>query len=93
MGCLKINKTVKLSWEESNEYCQASENATLVEILTETQMSWLTGLLMDLEMVEGPENYWTSGTDEGKEGRWYWVPSLQVSTFSRTIYMFNVQCL
>ena len=81
-GCLKINKTTKLSWEESNEYCQASENATLIEILTKDQMSWLLQLLADMEFIEGPENFWTSGTDEGREGRWYWVPSLQVTIIS-----------
>ena len=77
MGCLLINRTETLTWEEAHKSCQAEKNASLVEILTTDQMDYLQMELTSIEEFIGPAYYWTGGTDHGREGRWIWMYSLE----------------
>jgi len=77
MGCLYVDRTATVTWEEANQICQEIENqnAFLVEILTEEQMDFLA---MELDAIdEGTNNYWIGGTDKGREGQWFWISSLK----------------
>ena len=76
MGCLLFNTSRPYTWELANNYCNQEENASLVEILTPEQHEFV---ILELEhMAESGYDsaWWTSGTDMGKEGRWYWAQSL-----------------
>ena len=75
MGCLLFNTTKSYSWIDANNFCN-SLNASLVEIKTMEQLEFL---IMELEVFadNGPNhNWWTSATDFGITGRWYWAQSL-----------------
>ena len=78
MGCLYVNRTAQVSWEDANRICQTVENqnAFLVEILTEDQMDFLAMELSAITDVPGSK-YWTGGTDKGREGQWFWISSLK----------------
>ena len=77
MGCLYVNRTAEVTWEDANRICQnvENQNAFLVEILTEEQMDFL---VMVLDVIdEGSNWYWIGGTDTGREGQWFWISSLK----------------
>ena len=75
LGCLLFNSSKFYTWEEASVYCQGEENATLVEIWTDTQLDFIRMELRLLGEVEGAKNWWTAGTDVGREGKWSWAPS------------------
>merc|ERR1719410_445828 len=68
MGCLLINRTEPMTWEEANKYCQSVEDAALVEIHIPKQLEYLSMELKTIEEYIGPAYYWTGGTDKGREG-------------------------
>ena len=76
LGCLLFNTTQKYTWEGALAYCQ-NEDSNLVEIQFQEQLDFL---IMELDVLadhEGSEyEWWTAGTDLGKEGRWMWQGSL-----------------
>merc|ERR1711915_178885 len=75
LGCLLFNSTSKMTWLAANEYCQ-KEDARLVEVETEAQFDFLK---MELDFVDNQVSrhyWWTSGTDIGREGNWYWTGTL-----------------
>ena len=75
MGCLLFNTTKSYTWDDATNYCN-SLNASLVEIKTEEQHEFL---IMELEVFADnghSHNWWTSATDAGINGRWYWARSL-----------------
>ena len=73
LGCLLFfNGTKSYTWEEANSYCQTEENATLLEIWTTLQSDFISS---ELEDHEDKRTWWTSGTDIGREGEWYWASS------------------
>ena len=76
LGCLLFNSTTSYSWERANDYCQVQENATLLEIWTELQLEFVQNELFFLTDHEESRDWWTSGTDQGREGHWYWASSL-----------------
>ena len=76
MGCLLFNTSKTYNWELANNYCNIEVNASLVEIVTPEQHEYV---IMELELLADNghnHNWWTSGTDIGKQGRWYWTQSL-----------------
>merc|ERR1712113_1052770 len=77
MGCLFFNNTAAMSWEEANISCKKYSNATLVDIQSEMQMSFLQ---MELDVIDNAmgtnHQWWTAGTDVGREGQWYWATTL-----------------
>merc|ERR1712156_615982 len=78
MGCLFFNNTApSADWEEANVICEKYSNATLVDIQSEMQMSFLQ---MELDVIANAEgtkhHWWTAGTDVGREGQWYWATTL-----------------
>ena len=75
LGCLLFNSTIDYTWEDASVYCQGEENATLVEIWTETQLDFIRMELGLLGVVETPKKWWTAGTDVGREGKWNWAVS------------------
>merc|ERR1712112_526096 len=77
MGCILINRTETMTWEEANTYCQEVENASLLEIHTQDQMDYLAMELNSIEEFIGTAYYWVAGTDKGREGRWIWMSSLE----------------
>merc|ERR1711915_320965 len=75
LGCLLFNSTSKMTWLAANEYCQ-KEDARLIEVGTEAQFNFLK---MELDFVDNQVSrhyWWTSGTDIGREGNWYWAGTL-----------------
>ena len=70
LGCLLFNSTTVYTWEGANSYCQAKENATLVEIWTSPQSDSIASELMLLEDHEEKGTWWTGVTDFGREGDW-----------------------
>ena len=78
MGCLmfNVNRDNYLSWEDAKVYCQEKHNSTLVEFGTEEQLEFVKMKLFLLEEHDGKKFWWTSGTDTGREGIWYWASSL-----------------
>ena len=79
MGCLLFNSSATYSWTEASFFCQDPKggNSSLVEIETQQQMDYLLLMLNLLSDHEDPRTWWTSGTDLGREGNWYWSNSLQ----------------
>ena len=78
MGCLLFNGTEYFSWEEANIYCQTMHNATLLELTTIEQLEIVK---MELEVIAasaGSRDWWTSGTDVGQDGKWFWASSLEM---------------
>merc|ERR1711962_197066 len=78
MGCLFFNSTeAHESWDDTAASCQlGTQNATLVEILTENQMAFV---LMQRDVIavhEEPRHWWTGASDVGINGKWFWTPSL-----------------
>lgn len=74
MGCLFFNNTAAVDWEEANVICKEYSNATLVDIQSEMQVGFLQMELDVIANAEGTEhNWWTAGTDLGREGHWYWA--------------------
>merc|ERR1712004_238634 len=67
MGCLFFNNTEPMTWEEAYISCKKYSNATLVDIQSEMQMSFLQ---MELDVIDNAEgtthNWWTAGTDVGR---------------------------
>ena len=75
LGCLLFNSTETYTWEGASVYCQGEENATLVEIWTETQLDFIRMELQMISEVETSKDWWTAGTDVGREGKWNWATS------------------
>ena len=76
LGCLLFNSTTSCTRERANDYCQVQENASLLEIWTELQLDFVRNELIFLTDHEESRDWWTSGTDQGREGQWYWASSL-----------------
>ena len=75
LGCLLFTNDTR-SWEESSNYCQDVEGARLVEVETSQQMDFLRSELSLIYDFDPSTTYWwTSGTDLGREGEWYWASS------------------
>ena len=73
-GCLFFNST---TWLEAAELCQHPDNnASLVEIWSELQLDFIRSELMFLQDNGVGYDWWTGGTDLGREGHWYWAGSL-----------------
>ena len=72
LGCLLLDGRQDLTWDEANNFCQFTNNATLLEILTEEQLVFTQLQLTRLseEEEEGGRNWWSSGTDVGRNGVW-----------------------
>merc|ERR1711936_1538372 len=65
-----------MSWHRANNFCQQTPRAHLVETLSSIEFESLQATLVFLEAYTGRKQWWTAATDEGREGAWYWVPSL-----------------
>ena len=76
LGCLLFNSTSTYTWDCASQYCEGQAGAALLEIRTEAQLTHVTMVLGFLTSLEGGRDWWTGGTDQGREGRWYWGPSL-----------------
>merc|ERR1711962_1867340 len=77
MGCLYFNSTKAETWDDAVISCQvATPNASLVEIMNETQMAFVQMEIEVIEDYEGPHHWWTGATDVGINGKWFWAPSL-----------------
>ena len=73
MGCLLFHTKDYLTWDDAAAFCLTQhQGAKLVAIETEQQMQFLSLVLGFL----GHHNWWTSGTDRGREGEWYWASTL-----------------
>merc|ERR1711915_117895 len=76
LGCLLFDMSAAKSWEKASDLCQSQENARLVEVETQEQFDFL---MMELEVIDNQDtkhDWWTAGTDIGREGDWYWTGSL-----------------
>ena len=76
LGCLLWSSQHTHSWEAANEFC-FERNSSLVEIETEQQWDYLVSEITDfIGNAAFSRDWWTSGSDWGREGRWYWTSSL-----------------
>merc|ERR1712215_305532 len=71
MGCLLFNSSTTYTWDKANEYCY-KEGGELVEIRHVEEMEFVISYLQQLE---AKHDWWTAGTDAGREGRWIWPSS------------------
>merc|ERR1712002_646224 len=76
MGCLLFYHSETYTWSEASKYCH-SQGAFLVEILSSSQLEFVTAFLDGLDNMIGARNWWTAGSDFGVEGEWRWMVSLQ----------------
>merc|ERR1712037_890581 len=58
MGCLYFNTTQAFTWDDANTMCQMNTNSTLVDIVTEMQMSFLSMELDVIANAEGATRAW-----------------------------------
>ena len=78
MGCLLFKPSTAYSWDQANNHCNLEADSSLVEILTPEQHEYI---IMELQLLADngkKHDWWTSGTDVGKQGRWFWAQSLQL---------------
>ena len=77
LGCLFFNSTAAVSWEDALSWCQHPDNdALLLEIWSELQLDFIRSELMLLQDNGVDNDWWTGGTDLGREGRWFWIGTL-----------------
>ena len=65
-----------MTYDQANQYCQDVENASLIEIHTQDQLDFFK---MERFVIEGEDrrkSWWLGGTDQGRDGRWFWMNSL-----------------
>ena len=55
---------------------QDTHSATLVSIETQDQHDFVIMMIGFLSSHEDSHIWWTSGTDTGREGEWYWASTL-----------------
>ena len=72
MGCIHFNTDSFKTWDEAAAFCLTQHGSKLVAIETEQQMEFISQVMGYLEY----HNWWTSGTDRGREGEWYWASTL-----------------
>ena len=72
MGCLHFDTDSFKTWDEAVAFCLTQHGSKLVAIETEQQMEFISQVMGFLEH----HNWWTSGTDRGREGEWYWASTL-----------------
>ena len=76
LGCLLYSSQHTHNWEAANEFC-FQRNSSLVEIENEQQFDYIVSEITDfIGNSAFSRDWWTSGTDWGREGRWYWTSSL-----------------
>ena len=77
LSCLFFNSTVNVTWEEAANWCQHPDNnASLLEIGSEMQLDFVRRELILLQDNRVDNDWWIGGTDQGREGYWYWAGSL-----------------
>ena len=74
LGCLLFNQEGK-THDWAAMVCQ-DLGGHLVEIHSLPQLEFLRSELKSLEADIGPHDWWTGGSDAGREGQWYWQTSL-----------------
>merc|ERR1712126_712121 len=75
-GCIFINTSSHnaVSWDDAYTFCNNLDpRARLTEIHTQEQLDFLNIMLTH----EGNNYYWLGGTDQGREGDWYWANTLE----------------
>merc|ERR1712179_505086 len=74
MGCLLTDSSDPYTWDKANEFCY-TQGGKLVEISHEEEMEFLINYLKVLD--HNGHDWWTAGTDIGREGNWVWLTSLR----------------
>ena len=69
LGCLLIDTTAELNWEEASTFCQ-DLGASLLEVPTEAGLDFLRLKLMDSAAHQGSRSWWSSGRYSSGEWRW-----------------------
>merc|ERR1719158_468370 len=75
VGCLLFNSTTSYTWDKANQFCY-NEGGLLLEIRKVQEMEFVISYLQTLETHESKHDWWTAGTDVGREGRWIWPSTL-----------------
>ena len=78
LGCLLFYGNAKFTWDEAQQFCCSQHNSTLIEILTEDQLSFIE-LYLELfyEVLPFLNTWWTGGVARGSEADWVYVSSSQ----------------
>ena len=83
LGCLLFNVTNPGSWLEGQDSCAKNHNSHLVEIYNQEHQDYLEMKAYEIELFSGGGRYWWIGlSDEGSEGRWFWMHSLQEANYT-----------
>merc|ERR1711909_6800 len=75
MGCLRFDSSKSYTWDKAHGFC-TTVGGHLVEIKTEGELKFIRNQLDVLDDHEAAYNWWTSGTDIGVDGNWFWSVSL-----------------
>ena len=71
LGCLLYSSQHTHSWQAANEFC-FQRNSSLLEIENEQQFDYIVSEITEFVGNSAfSRDWWTSGTDWGREGRWY----------------------
>ena len=75
LGCILFSREPRYYYE-ANTFCQ-DLGSHLIEIHTQSQSDFIQ---MELKLLDedviGESYWWSSGSDSGREGQWYWEHSL-----------------
>merc|ERR1712236_25302 len=74
LGCLFFSSS-KATWEGAASSCQDS-GASLLEIWTELELDFVRTWLQAFADSGIDDDWWIGGTDQEREGEWYWVGTL-----------------
>jgi len=74
LGCLYFSNS-RATWEGAANSCQDS-GALLLELWTELEVDFVRSWLKAFSASGVNDDWWVGGTDQGREGHWYWAGSL-----------------
>ena len=88
--CLLFSNTERLTWERASVDCQEA-GSSLVSNLNQGQLDFVRSQLLFLADIGVVDNWWTSGTDFGREDqKWIWMPKLTVDGAGSWVLLTNV---
>ena len=76
LGCLLFSSENAMSWYDADAFCHDQHYSKLISIESAEQQEFVKMVLDFLGGHEEGHSWWTSGTDQGREGEWYWAATL-----------------
>merc|ERR1712080_69175 len=76
LGCLFFSSENAMTWYAADALCHDQHNAKLISIESAEQKEFVQMVMAFLGGHEETHQWWSSGTDQGREGEWYWAATL-----------------